>query len=73
MKSFLRPLRFVVSKPIHINLNRYLQIGVMVERPAMIRELAGLIPGRVIPKTLNMIVMAALLGAQCCGLSITTD
>ena len=41
----------------------------MVERPSLVLEITGSIPGRVIPKTLNIVVMAALLGAQGCGLA----
>ena len=52
-------------------LNRH--AGVFVERPPRVREVVGSIPGRVIPKTLKMVVMTALLGAQGCGVIITTD
>ena len=44
----------------------------MVERPPQVREEMGSIPGRVIPKTLKMVVVDALLGAQGCAVSITT-
>ena len=47
--------------------------GVVVERPPRVQEAAGSIPGPVIPTTLQMVVMAALLDAQDCELSITTD
>ena len=47
--------------------------GVVVERPPRVWEVAGWIPGRVIPKTLKMEVMATILGAQGCGVSIRTD
>ena len=47
--------------------------GVVVERPPRVREVAGSITGRVIPTTLKTVVMAALLVAQGCGVSITTD
>ena len=47
--------------------------GVVVERPPQEWEVASSIPGGVIPKTLKMVVVAALLGAQGCGVSITTD
>ena len=45
--------------------------GVAVERP--LREVAGSIPGRVIPNTLNIVVLAVFFGAQGCAVSITTD
>ena len=35
----------------------------MVEHLPRVREVAGSIPGRVIPNTLKMVVMAALFGA----------
>ena len=44
----------------------------MVDRPSAVREVAGSIPGRIIPKTFKMILMAAFLVAQGCGVSITT-
>ena len=47
--------------------------GVVVKCPPHLREVAGSIPGWSIPNTLKMVVMAALLGAQGCGVSITTD
>ena len=47
--------------------------GVVVERPPRVSELAGSIPGRVIPKPFKKEVMAALIGAQGCGVRITTD
>ena len=37
--------------------------GVVVERPPHVREDAGLIPGRVLPKTFKIVLMAALIGA----------
>ena len=46
---------------------------VVVERPPRVREVAGSIPGRVLPKALRKVIMATLLGAQGCGDSITTD
>ena len=36
----------------------------MVERPLRMREVVGSILGRVIPKTLKMVVAALSLGAQ---------
>ena len=42
----------------------------MVERPLADREVVGSIPSRVIPKTLKMVVMASLLGAQDFGLAL---
>ena len=45
----------------HIATARLAQV---VERPLSVREAAGLIPGRVIPKTVKIVVMAPLLGAQ---------
>ena len=43
----------------------------MVERPPRVREVAGLIPGRVTLKTFKMVVMTALLGGQsCAGLAL---
>ena len=47
--------------------------GVMVERPPRLQEVVGSIPVRVIQNTLNIVVMAVLLGAQSCWVSITTD
>ena len=47
--------------------------GVVVERPLRMRKVAGSIPCRVIPNTIHTVVMAALLGAQGCGISIMTD
>ena len=41
--------------------------GVVVERASRVREVVGFIPGRVIPNTLKIIVMTALLDAQVCG------
>ena len=38
--------------------------GSVVERPLCDREVAGSIPGRVIPKTLKMVIAALSLGAQ---------
>ena len=38
--------------------------GSVVERPLCDREVAGSIPGRVIPKTLKMVQAALSLGAQ---------
>ena len=38
--------------------------GSVVERPLCDREVAGSIPGRVIPKTLKMVLAAPLLDAQ---------
>ena len=38
--------------------------GSVVERPLCDREVAGSIPGRVIPKTLKMVLAALSLGAQ---------
>ena len=51
---------------IHRLLNRL--SGVVVQGPPWVREVAGLI----IPKTLIMVVVAVLLSAQGCGVSITT-
>ena len=38
--------------------------GSVVERPLCDREVAGSIPGRVIPNTLKMVLAALSLGAQ---------
>ena len=46
----------------HIAVDRH--SGSVVERPLCVREVAGLIPGRVIPKTLKMVLAAISLGAQ---------
>ena len=46
----------------HAITNRY--SGSMVECPLCDREVAGSIPGRVIPKTLKMVLAALSLGAQ---------
>ena len=47
--------------------------GVVVESRPRVQEVADLIPGRVIPKTLKIVVMAAILVAWGCGVSITYD
>ena len=47
--------------------------GVVVECPPQVQEVVGSIHGQVISKTFKMVVMAALLGTQGCGVSITTD
>ena len=47
--------------------------GVEVDRSSQVWEVAGSSPGLVMPKTFKMIVMAVLLVAQGCGVSITTD
>ena len=46
----------------HHTVNRH--SGSVVERPLCDREVAGSIPGRVIPKTLKMVLAALSLGAQ---------
>ena len=51
-----------VKVSILINYNRH--SGSVVERPLCDREVAGSIPGRVIPKTLKMVLAALSLGAQ---------
>ena len=43
---------------------KYKSNNSVVERPLCDREVAGLIPGRVIPKTLKMVLAALSLGAQ---------
>ena len=45
----------------------------MEDRPPRVREIAGSITCRVLPKTFKKIVVAALLGALVCGVSITAD
>ena len=47
-----------------LNLDIYRHSGSVVERPLCDREVAGSIPGRVIPKTLKMVLAALSLGAQ---------
>ena len=42
----------------------YRHSGSVVERPLCDREVEGSIPGRVIPKTLKMVLAALSLGAQ---------
>ena len=42
----------------------YRHSGSVVERPLCDREVAGSIPGRVIPKTLKLVLAALSLGAQ---------
>ena len=54
---FLTLIHFPLS-----SLNRH--SGSVVERPVCDREVAGSIPGRVIPKTLKMVLAALSLGAQ---------
>ena len=44
--------------------------GVVVECLPRLRKVAGLITSRVIPNTLKLVVMAALLGVQGCGVRI---
>ena len=44
--------------------------GEVVERPPRVREVTGSIPGWVIPKTIKMVVIAALLCAEGSGVSI---
>ena len=46
--------------------------GSVVERPLADREVGGSIPGRVRPKTLKLVVIASLLGAQGLRVRITT-
>ena len=46
----------------HVGSNRH--SGSVVERPLCDREVAGSIPGQVIPKTLKMVLAALSLGAQ---------
>ena len=48
------------------------RIAQLVERRLAEREVVGSIPGRVKPKTLKLVVMASLLGAQGLRASITT-
>ena len=38
-----------------------------LEHPPSVLEVVGSIPSQVIPKTLKMVILAALLGAQVCG------
>ena len=45
----------------------------MTVSSACVREVLGSITGRVKPKTFKMVVMASLLGAHGCGVSIATD
>ena len=54
------------------NVNYSLCVEV-AERPPQMREVTGSITGWAIPKTLKLVVMATFLGAQGCGVSITTD
>ena len=54
--------RHYENTPIQIYRNRH--SGSVVERPLCDREVAGSIPGRVIPKTLKMVLAALSLGAQ---------
>ena len=42
----------------------YRHSGSVVERPLCDREVLGSIPGRIIPKTLKMVLAALSLGAQ---------
>ena len=53
--------------------NRVVAMVVVIESPPLVLEVEGSNPSRVIPKTLKMLMMAALLGAQGCGASIMTD
>ena len=47
-----------------VHLKCYWHSGSVVERPLCDREVAGLIPDRVITKTLKMVLAALLLGTQ---------
>ena len=47
--------------------------GVVVERPPLVRDVADSNPGRVIPNTFKMAVIAALLSSLGYLVSITTD
>ena len=47
-----------------LNKIKHRHSGSVVERPLCDREVAGSIPGRVIPKTLKMVLAALSLGAQ---------
>ena len=49
---------------VHCTSVPYRHSGSVVERPLCDREVAGSIPGWVIPKTLKMGLAALLLGAQ---------
>ena len=46
---------------LYLNKSKHVTV---VERPLCDREVAGSIPGRVIPKTLKMVLAALSLGAQ---------
>ena len=61
----------VLTKPLLSNflgraivILNFVRSGSVVERPLCDREVAGSIPGRVIPKTLKMVLAALSLGAQ---------
>ena len=63
--SVLRHTRFAeLRKAINRTTFNIMNCGSMVERPLCDREVAGSIPGRVIPKTLKMVLAALSLGAQ---------
>ena len=47
-----------------VEIDCYRHSGSVVERPLCDREVAGMIPGGVIPKTLKMVLAALSLGAQ---------
>ena len=50
--------------PDSINRHAYWYSGSVVEHPLCDREVVGSIPGRVIPKTLKMVLAALSLGAH---------
>ena len=61
---------FVIQIVQHGQLIHFLiRLGcVVVGLPLRVREVVISIPGRVKPNTLKMVVIAALLGAQGCGI-----
>ena len=46
---------------------------VVVKRSPLVREVVGSIPGQVLPNTLKVVTMSAVLGSQGYGVSITTE
>ena len=63
-KDLLKTFKNSILATTVINIRKNRHSGSVVERPLCDREVAGSIPGRVIPKTLKMVLAALSLGAQ---------
>ena len=62
MKLYSMSCTKMNALPFLVSVNRH--SGSVVERPLCDREVAGSIPGQVIPPTLKMVLAALSLGAQ---------